>query len=679
MHFSFYPYFYLNPNTVFILVFGLFVVKANAQQPVDSTHNKQLNDAIVTGQYGETSLHQSVYKVKIIDSKRIQQQGAVSLKDVLANELNIRINQDPSLGSSVNVQGITGQGIKILIDGVPIIGREGGNIDLTQINLNNVERIEIVEGPMSVNFGTDALGGVINIIMKRPVQKQLQAHAANYFESIGQYNTDFGIGLAGKKWGAAFSSGRNFFDGYDARENETRYRTWKPREQYFTDFTVTFDGKLGKIRFQNSYFSELVTSRDSGTITPFYAYGLDEYYRTKRLTNNLFYDKKISASQQVQFVVSYSHYSRYKNTMRKDLVSLTEEMTKEPEQHDTNSFQLLMSRGSFAKNKLGAKLNYQVGYEINYEISTGKKIINNYQDIADYSLFSSFEYKPHHRITFRPGLRATYNTRFNAPFIPSINLKWDVASNIRIRASYGKGFRAPTLKEMYLSFVDPSHNIHGNPELKAENSDNVQLFATYEISKQKHVFKVEPGLFYNDVKNMIDLVMLDVNTLHASYTNISSFTSKGFNVISEYKTPVYSFQFGYSRMGRSTSYHIDDVFFYSNEYRLNATVTHPKKHTSLAIFYKYNGKLQTYQYNYIHDNVQLAYVNAFSLLDITASQPFFKKRLLVTIGSKNILDVHNVQASLASGVHMNSTNNATVAMGRTFFFSLRYTFTKTRA
>ncbi len=675
MRFVFHPYFY-NSNAFFVLVFGLFVVKANAQQPVDTTHNKQLNDAIVTGQYGETSLQQSVYKVKVIDNKRIQQQGAVSLKDVLANELNIRINQDPSLGSSVNIQGVTGQGIKILIDGVPIIGREGGNIDLTQVNLNNVERIEIVEGPMSVSFGTDAMGGVINIIMKRPVQKQLQAHAATYTESIGQYNTDFGIGLAGKKLGAALSFGRNFFDGYDLKENESRYRTWKPREQYFSDLTITYEGKIGKLKLQQSYFNELVISRDSGTITPFYAYGLDEYYRTKRLTQNLFYDKKINANHHVQIVVSYSNYKRYKNTMRKDLVSLTEEMTTAPEQHDTNSFQLWMSRGLFSKNKPGSKFNYQVGYETNYEISTGKKITDSYQDISDYSLFTSFEYKPHHRFTLRPGLRTTYNSRFNAPLIPSINLKWDVASRIRIRASYGKGFRAPTLKEMYLSFVDPSHNIHGNPDLNAETSDNVQLFATYEIGKQKHVFKVEPGLFYNHVKNMIDLVMLDINTLHASYTNIASFTSTGINVITEYKTPVYSFQAGYARMGRSSSYHVDNVFFYSNEYRFNATVTHPKRSTSLAIFYKYNGRLQAYQYNYIHDNVQLAYVNAFALLDITASQPFFKKRLLVTAGSKNVLDVHNVQASLASGVHMNTTNNATVAMGRTYFISLRYTITR---
>lgn len=665
-------------STLITLVLSLLFIKVSAQRQDDSTQNKLLQDAVVTGQYGETSLQQSVYKVKVIDSKRIQQQGAVNLKDVLSNELNIRVNQDPSLGSSVNIQGVTGQSIKILIDGIPIIGREGGNIDLTQINLNNVERIEIVEGPMSVNFGTDALGGVINIIMKRPTKQQFQAYAGAYAESIGQYNSDFGVGLSNKKVGALLSFGRNFFEGYHSGGTETRYKTWKPREQYFADFSITFDSKIGRFRLQTSYFNELVTNRDSGIITPFYAYGLDEYYKTKRITNNLFYDKKLNKNFHVQVLVSYSNYRRYKNTMRKDLVSLSEEMTSQPEHHDTNSFQLLMSRGTLAKNKVGSKLNYQVGYEINHESANGKRIINNYQEIADYSIFTSFEYKPHHRITLRPGFRATYNTRFNAPFIPSINLKWEIASNLRLRASYGRGFRAPTLKELHLSFVDPSHNIHGNPELNAEKSDNVQSFLSYEVTRQKHLFKLESGVFFNHINNMIDLVMLDLNTLHASYTNISSFTSKGLNITTEYKTPVYSFQFGYARTGRNSSYHVNNSFFYSNEYRFNASFTHPKKHTSLSIFYKHNGRIQAYQYNYITNDATLSYINDFDLLDITLSQPFFSKRLLVTSGVKNIFDVHNVQASLTSGVHMNTSNNAVIAMGRSFFISLKYNFTRRR-
>ena len=112
--------------------------------------------------------------------------------------------------------------------------------------------------------------------------------------------------------------------------------------------------------------------------------------------------------------------------------------------------------------------------------------------------------------------------------------------------------------------------------------------------------------------------------------------------------------------------------------RLKFNATHPKKNTTVALFYKYNGKLQAYQYNYTNNEVMLGYINAFNVLDATVSQPFFKKRLNTTLGVKNILDVRNVRASIVGGVHQSSSNNAMIAMGRTLFFSIRYSINKTK-
>ena len=67
----------------------------------------------------------------------------------------------------MSVQGLSGENVKILIDGVPVVGRLNGNVDLSQINLTNIERVEIVEGPLSVNYGTNALAGTINLITKK--------------------------------------------------------------------------------------------------------------------------------------------------------------------------------------------------------------------------------------------------------------------------------------------------------------------------------------------------------------------------------------------------------------------------------------------------------------------------------------------------------------------------------
>ncbi len=129
-----------------------------------------LSEIVVTGQHSPQSAKNSVYKVRTIEQKRLETQGANTLQDVLANELNIRFSRDNALGTSgVSIQGISGQNVKVLIDGVPMVGRSGvsNEIDINQINVNTIERIEIVEGPMAVNFGADALAGVINIITKK--------------------------------------------------------------------------------------------------------------------------------------------------------------------------------------------------------------------------------------------------------------------------------------------------------------------------------------------------------------------------------------------------------------------------------------------------------------------------------------------------------------------------------
>jgi outer membrane receptor for ferrienterochelin and colicins len=335
-----------------------------------------------------------------------------------------------------------------------------------------------------------------------------------------------------------------------------------------------------------------------------------------------------------------------------------------------------MSRGTLSNNALTKKINYQVGYEFNHEWYEGSRINDNKQSITDYNVFASVEYKPIPKLVLRPGLRAIYNTKFDAPLIPSLNLKADLTEHIKLRASYAKGFRAPSLKELYLNFVDPSHNVHGNPNLKAENADNVQAFLSYDITKEKHVFKLESGVFYNHITNMIDLAMVNIATIEATYFNVGKFTSKGLNVNAEYRTPNYGFVLGYGLTGRTNSYNPKDEFYTSNEFRANFTYTHPKRKTALALFYKYNGKVQAYQYSYMNDEVVLGYIDAFSLLDASVSQPFWSKRVSLTVGVKNIFDVTNVRANISGGVHQSSSNNAMIAIGRNYFFSLKFNINK---
>ena len=665
----------------FTLQIGVFAVLlcslVNAQNSTDTLDkNNQLKETVVTGQYGETSLKNSVYKVKLIDQKRIQQQGAVTLKDIMANELNIRISNDPVLGSGMNIQGMSGQNVKIMIDGVPVVGREGGSIDLTQINLNNIERIEMVEGPMSVNYGTDALGGVVNLITKKGTKNIIDAGITSYYESSGKYNTGFTTSMSSGKWNMQINGARNFFDGFSYKETG-RFMNWKPYTQYFGDINFGRVTKNSSIRMQNSYFEEKVTDRDSGTITPYYAFGIDHYYFTRRLSSSLFYHKKLNDKYTLDVLGSFNYYRRINNTYSKDLVTLVETIVPATDQQDTTYFYNGMSRGTISANNITKWFAYQAGYEVNYEQNKGSKIQGGVQSIADYNVFGSTELKVANRLMVKPGLRLIYNTKYNAPITPSLNFKWDLRDFLSIRGSYGRGFRAPSLKELYLMFVDPNHNVLGNPNLKAEVSDNLQLATTMEWKASEHIFRVEPSAFYNHLYNKISLLQNQTggssNTIFYRYGNIDEYQSKGVNLNTEYRTPRYSYVLGYSyaAINNKLNNHPEtNKFYYSNEVRFNFNYSFPKKNLSLGLFYKFNGKQQIPQLDTKSQSVVLGYINPYSLMDITATKQILSKHVSITAGCKNVLNLKNVSANMASGVHSDISTSAMIGMGRLFFCSL---------
>ncbi len=125
-----------------------------------------LNEVAVTASYAPAPAMQSAYAIKVIGKETFDNMGAVNVADVLSKQLNMSTGYDQAFGSTLTMMGMDMKNIKVLIDGVPVIGRMDGNIDLNQLNLAAVERIEVVEGPMSTAYGTDAIAGAINLITK---------------------------------------------------------------------------------------------------------------------------------------------------------------------------------------------------------------------------------------------------------------------------------------------------------------------------------------------------------------------------------------------------------------------------------------------------------------------------------------------------------------------------------
>lgn len=146
----------------------------NAQQK-DSLNRKNIDEVVITGQYTQQSISKSIYKVEVIDAQQIKNMAVTNVAEVLNQNLNILIEPNKGSGnSSANIMGLSGAYTKILIDNIPVVSDEGlGNlVDLTKINVNNVERIEVVKGAMGVEYGNNALAGASILLPKKIMVKK---------------------------------------------------------------------------------------------------------------------------------------------------------------------------------------------------------------------------------------------------------------------------------------------------------------------------------------------------------------------------------------------------------------------------------------------------------------------------------------------------------------------------
>jgi len=217
-----------------LLSLGMLLLIFNSisaqKQIKDTIKTEQLDEVIVTAQYMPQSEKNAVYKVKILNQKIINKKAANNLRELLQQELNLDLEQNSVFGTSLEIQGVSKENIKILIDGVPVIGRLNGVIDLNQINLSSIERVEVIEGPVSVFYGTDAMGGIINLITKKEQNENIKGSMSSYLESIDAVNLN---GELGYKFGnntLRINGGYYHFNGLSTNE-APRNLNWEEREQ----------------------------------------------------------------------------------------------------------------------------------------------------------------------------------------------------------------------------------------------------------------------------------------------------------------------------------------------------------------------------------------------------------------------------------------------------------------
>lgn len=649
--------------------------------------NFMIEEVFVTAQIKPTKKSETIQKVRLINRIEIENQAATNLKELLEKEMNMRLSNDNILGSSVSIQGISGQNVKILIDGIPVIGRLNGNIDLSQISLNNISRVEIIEGPLSVEYGTDALAGTINLITDQNLNDKFSSKYNIFYQSVGNYNTDISLSYRINEQSLALDFGRKYFDGWSDDEefsllptsnvaDTNRVKTWNPKEQYFGNLNYKINKKKNTLRIYFDSYYEKITNLGLPRM-PYFETAFDDYYYTRRNNLGLEYNYDFSDEEEIELLLSVNDYERIKNTYFKDLTTLDQVLTNNSSDQDTSKFNLLMNKIVFSSFK-SEKFNYQIGFDSKIENAKGKRINNNERSLRDYAIYISSKWNPYNGFAVKPGFRLSYNSKFNVPIIPSLNFMFN-KKDLKVRFSYARGFRAPSLKELFFEFVDVNHNIIGNRDLSAEISNNFQFNIDY--LNRFEFFKIEIGtkLFSNNIENLITLAQLP-NFAEYTYFNLGKYKTRGVSASLNLLSEKINISLSASNIGRYNSLSENEIFdaeknlldfSYSSSYNASVNYTFSRYYLSTIIYYNYIGKLPLFYQNSNNEIIE-SEIASYSLLDFVLKKSFFSGKINLSFGMKNLFDVQEISSFSSSGAHSSSSNSQSVGYGRTFFTSLDF-------
>ncbi|MEO6683396.1 MAG: TonB-dependent receptor [Ginsengibacter sp.] len=676
--------------TVTLFLFGAI----NAFAQTDSATFKNLDEVVVTGQYAPQSLKNSVYQVKVINNEKIRLSNASNIQQVLNTQLRFRFSNDNTLGiTDVKLNGIGGNNVKILLDGVPMVDRYDQRVSLSQIDINNIERIEIVEGPMSVSFGSDAMAGVINIITKKLNKDQFSINALAREETVG--NEYFPLSYKGvhvqnlnanfskKHFVSSIGFTHNDFNGFEGDEYG-RGKSWKPKEQWMGNARVGYVNDHLNVYYRIDGLKENILVRNPINLNNYKA--IDQKYITDRYIHQLQSEYRLNDKMTMNGFFAYTNYQRETTTTRRNFETNKTEPN-QPGEEDISTLNSVAFKASL-QYRISSKISFQPGIDFNHEKADGARIEGS-PEINDYAVFISSEIKPNSFISIRPGLRFSNNSEYDAPpIIPSINTKFALNKELDLRLAYGYGFRAPTLRELYLNFIDVNHNLVGNKDLKAEYSNSINGSLTYSpVSVKNILFSSTLSGFYTAFRNQVELLENVKNPIEYTYYNTDKSKTLGGSIENVFEWKNLDIGIGFSYIGYSSSQFDDENLIkmdhrdllWTPEINTNITYRLDKLKTKLALFYKYTGNRPSFSFGKIDskDAILLTHTSAYQFADFSTTTEIHKM-LTLHLGVKNIFDVTNVQNNTVSISNTEHSRARSLPMGygRSFFAGLSFNWNK---
>jgi outer membrane receptor for ferrienterochelin and colicins len=460
-----------------------------------------LEAVVVTASRREQRLSDAVVETSLIDATELRRSGSPDLAQVLAEQSGLQLDGGTPAGAGVQLRGFDSRRVLVLIDGQPMVGRVDGNFDLSRLPVSMVERVEIVKGPQSTLYGSEALGGVINIITHRATDPGWSAGITSGAGTQGRLEGGVdlrwrrgtvGIAIDGGGRGIELAPGIAGDNGtYARRGNGFAAVDWDARPN--TRLSASALGVQERQRYRaGQLFRFADNTQLAGRLT-----AAHRFAPANRLTASLHGS-------------TFDHLSR---------ASTLDEPVPGSGERDRQTLVV----GEVLWNALFGSVAVDAGTQVRDERITADRVSGRHRQVSGVEPFvqASAALGP---VTVVPGMRVSWSDRWGRFVAPRLATMWRPVDAVALRASVGRGFRAPDFKELYIDFVNSGagYAVQGNPDLKPEESTAYALSGEYA----GRALRGRVGAFLSTYSDFIETSEPDAAGTY-TYRNLDRGTMRG--------------------------------------------------------------------------------------------------------------------------------------------------------
>ncbi|MEL7833755.1 TonB-dependent receptor [Fodinibius sp. Rm-B-1B1-1] len=434
-------------------------VKHNATKELQimlHTRRYQAPSVVVTATRTRKDIEEVPTPVTVIKKDEIRNSGNTRLSDVLAEQTGLVLTSDH--GTGVQVQGFDPEYTLIMIDGQPMIGRTAGTLDLSRISVGNIKQVEMMKGPSSALWGSDAMAGVINIITEKG-NRPFEMDVTSRYGTNQTFDIGTNISSNSSNWQNDISFNRNSSAGYSLvpgsisqtvpdYENYTgTYRT----ELAISDRIQT--ALHARYYHETQQSTDFIGSQDNPTLLNDKA--IQEDYS---LTPSFHFNVNAKLNIDTEY-----HYSGYR-TEREFVYQENDQLY----QRDTfkQTYQKAEIRGNYSWD---ANHISTFGTGLNWEQLRAERYKGN-PDFQNIFIFGQHEWLPSNKMDLIAGFRYDAHSEYTNQFSPKFSARYELFDWFQLRGSVGRGFKAPDFRQLFLNFSNPTvgYTVLGSSTVKEE-------------------------------------------------------------------------------------------------------------------------------------------------------------------------------------------------------------------